>query len=115
LRPLAGLKRQRDFQRLLRQGNRYRGRFLTLVALPAQSAGPLRAAPITSKKVGGAVVRNRLRRRFREILRQSAWRDDAAGDLAVIAHREAATASYAELEQELRRALERARLVTEAA
>ena len=113
LRPLARLQRQRDFQRLMRQGRRYRGRFLTLVALPGPPPEPLRAAPICSKKVGGAVVRNHIKRRFREILRLAPWRAEIAGDFAVIAHKEAAGASFAELERELLQALGRAQLTEE--
>jgi len=113
LRPLPGISRQRDFQRLFRQGHRYRGRFLTIVALPGAPGEVLRAAPICSKKVGGAVVRNRIKRRFREILRGAPWLEAVAGDLAVIAHPPAAQASFAELEGELRLGLRRAHLTEE--
>jgi ribonuclease P protein component len=113
LRPLPGISRQRDFQRLFRQGHRYRGRFLTVVALSGPPGEVLRAAPICSKKVGGAVVRNRLKRRFRDILRNAPWQEGLIADLAVIAHPPAAEASFAELEEELRLALRRAHLTEE--
>lgn len=68
---------------------------------------------VVSKKVGKAVVRNRVRRRLREALRllvrARALRVDAA-DLVIIARPEAAAASYRELEQSLVRALNRSEL-----
>jgi ribonuclease P protein component len=114
LRPLARLQRARDFQRLFREGRRYRGRLLTLVVRPGAPEEPLRAAPICSKKVGGAVVRNRIKRRFREILRLAPWQSGTVADLAVIAHPPAAEANFAALEAELSVALRRAGLTAEA-
>ncbi len=58
-----------------------------------------------STRVGGAVVRNRVKRLVREVLRL-AWRDlEPSGDIVVIAKPGAARATHAEAAIQLRRAL----------
>lgn len=73
-----------------------------------------------SKKVGKAVVRNRVRRRLKEALRKlldepvsSVARQGSqpSFDLIIIARPEAAGANYAQLEVALRRALERGKVL----
>jgi ribonuclease P protein component len=55
-----------------------------------------------SSKVGGAVVRNRLRRRLREAFRPLISGSSSGVDLVVVARPEAAAARFAELDSELR-------------
>ncbi len=74
---------------------------------PGES-GNFRAGFVTSKRIGGAVVRNRVRRRVREIVRhhQHALRDGIW--LVLIARPAAARASYRALEDEWLRLAKRA-------
>jgi ribonuclease P protein component len=74
---------------------------------------------VVSRKVGNAVVRNRVRRRLRDgvrdLLRQGVSAEAChAGapsfDLVIIARPSAATVNYAELRSSLERALSRGRL-----
>lgn len=68
---------------------------------------------MVSRKVGNAVVRNRVRRRLREALRARVRErglspgGPSGVDLVIIARPEAAKAGYAELRDSLDRALER--------
>lgn len=101
---LLSLKGDRAFQRL-RQGRAGRGRFLSVKWLPAPE---LRVGIVVSKKVGKAVVRNRIKRRLREILRRLHL---PKAHLLVIASPEAREATYAELFQDLIRALKKSGLV----
>ena len=62
-----------------------------------------------SKRVGNAIVRNRVRRRLREILRHT---DVTPGwDIVISARQEAATAAFAELRRGLHGVLKRAKLL----
>lgn len=101
---LLSLKGDRAFQRL-RQGRAGRGRFLSVKWLPAPE---LRVGIVVSKKVGKAVVRNRIKRRLREILRRLHL---PRAHLLVIASPEARNATYAELFQDLTRALKKSGLI----
>lgn len=69
---------------------------------------------VVSKKVGKAVVRNRVRRRLREALRltvQGRGLSLEAADVVIIARPEAALADYHELEHNLTHALKKSGLL----
>ena len=76
------------------------GRFLRVAALDLQSGSETKVGVITSKRVGGAVVRNKVRRRLRELIR-SVLPDFPDGLLVVaVAKQSAANASFEELRGE---------------
>ena len=82
-----------------------------LNAMPVEHSGSWRAGFVTSGRLGRAVVRNRARRRLREIvrrhqheLRQGVW-------FVIIARQEAAAASYGTLEDEWLRLARRASIL----
>ena len=105
------LTRASDFDRVKEAGHPERGRFIVLAALTVQNSGATRAGFITSGRLGSAVVRNRVRRRLREIvrkhqhdLREGLW-------IVVIARPAAAKASYHALEDEWLRLAKRASIL----
>jgi len=63
------LKLSREFDRVRKEGRTFRGSLMLLGALDSGEEG-FRVGFVTSKRVGGAVLRNRLRRRLREIVRR---------------------------------------------
>ena len=100
-----------EYDRVKRNGITQRGKFLMLNAMPLEISGPWKAGFVTSGRLGGAVVRNRVRRRLREIirrhqheLRQGVW-------FVSIARHEASTASYDALEDEWLRLARRASIL----
>ena len=74
--------------------------------------GFFRVGLVTSKRVGGAVVRNRVRRRLREIVRKHQHALRPGLWLVIVARPAAGRATSAELEAEWLRLLERGRVVT---
>ncbi len=70
------LSRSRDFDAVYRKGRSVSTRYLTVHTFPREEPGPddgPRVGLAVSRKVGGAVVRNRLKRRLR-----AAWEELAA-------------------------------------
>lgn len=79
---------------------------LVMIAVPSQ--GPTsRIGFIVSKKVGGAVTRNRVRRRLRELFRQLPARP-AGVDIVVIARHSATRMDFDTLRQAMTYALNKA-------
>lgn len=85
----------RDVRAVLREGRVAHGGAMVLRALPRGDDGPVRLAVVASRKLGGAVDRNRARRRLREALRHTAL--PAGVDLVVVAKSPALTAPFDEL------------------
>ena len=90
------LLRSRDFARVRRRGRSTSG---PLVALYVASVRPpdIRVGFSVSKKVGKAVIRNRVKRRLREAVRQELPSIRPGTDLVFIARPSAAEASYCEI------------------
>lgn len=95
LKRVHRLTRGRDFARVRGEGLAYRGRHCLLLALTV-AGEESRVGFIASKKgVGGAVERNRARRRLREIVRRRWTRVPPQGFLLVfIASRRTLDASH---------------------
>ncbi len=66
-----------------------------------------RLGTTVSRKIGGAVVRNRVKRLYREVFRRNKPLGEPHFDLVLNARKAAATATYTELEREYRIKLER--------
>jgi len=105
------LTRAPDYERVKRDGLVRHGKLLTLSAAVVVNSGACRVGFIASRRLGSAVVRNRVRRRLREIVRKH--QHDLRQDLwiVLIAKREAATASYRTLEDEWLRLARRASIL----
>ncbi|MBI3179871.1 MAG: ribonuclease P protein component [Deltaproteobacteria bacterium] len=94
------LKDRRDFVRVQSTGRRFRDKHLLLMVAPG-NAGTSRVGITVSRKVGKAVVRNRVRRRLREILRGTSVQLVTGCDHVVVAFPQAAGASFVTLREEL--------------
>jgi ribonuclease P protein component len=89
-----------EFARVRTEGQAQGGAFLVLGRLDSGTDAPFRAGFVTSKRIGGAVVRNRVRRSLREIVRKHQHAVRRGIWLVVIARPAAARASYIALEDE---------------
>jgi ribonuclease P protein component len=105
LGPDDRLRRRRDYLRAYRTGRRRGGRFATLFYVP-NDVGTARLGITASRKVGKSVVRQRLKRRVREIYRRWERRSDLPPlDLVVNLKPPAREGDFAELRRELERQL----------
>ena len=102
------LRRRPEFTRVYDKGRRESGRLAVVFARPSNGQR-MRLGVTVTRKAGGAVVRNLLRRRVREIFRRSAILAGAiAHDVVVNLSPRAASAPFSELRGELERLLARA-------
>jgi ribonuclease P protein component len=83
------LSRSADFDRVFRQGRSHAGREFVLYVFPRQTSGPARLGLSVSRKVGGAVQRNRVKRLLREAFVTEGTHLPAGTDAVVVARREA--------------------------
>ena len=102
------LRRREDFQRVLATGHSRADNYLVL-KLAEGTGSQSRIGLVTSKKVGGAVQRNRVRRRLREILRPISLKPGV--DLVFIARSSAGQAPFVTLENSVKSLLKRSGLV----
>jgi len=94
----------------VRRGYKRRGRFFLLEVLDRGDANAPRVGFTVTKKVGNAVVRNRVRRRLREAVRIHAAGDMQPGsDYVIVGREDVLTAPFAEIGTELSRRLRKAR------
>src|SRR5207249_8458730 len=105
------LTHRSEYEHVKQNGITQRGRLLMLNVMPVESSGPWRAGFVTSGRLGGAVVRNRVRRRLREIVRRHQRELQQAVWFVIIARYEAATATYDALEDEWLRLAKRASIL----
>jgi len=87
------LSRSADFERVYRQGRSFGGRYFVLHLFPRADAAELQQGPrlglSVSRKVGGAVERNKVKRLLRSAVDQLVERFDPASDVVVVARNDA--------------------------
>jgi ribonuclease P protein component len=98
------IRRRAEFQQIYKQGTRVSSRYYTLF-IQANRLAVGRLGVAATRKLGGAVVRNRAKRLVREVFRRSGI---APGfDIIVVPRRELLETSFAVLETEYRATVER--------
>ena len=103
------LKKRAQFLAVQR-GEKRRGRLFLLEVLDRKDEEPPRFGLTVTKKVGNAVIRNRVRRRLREAARVHAAGDMKAGsDYVIVGRREVLDAPFDDLARELSRRIRGAR------
>jgi ribonuclease P protein component len=105
------LTRGSEFERVKQAGYAQRGKLVLLGVLAVQNSGACRVGFVTTRRLGSAAIRNRVRRRLRDIVRkhQHDLREDVW--MVLVARSDAAHASYHALEDEWLRLAKRASIL----
>ena len=103
-RPRQRLRTGAEFDDVFKRGARLDGRLFLLVAAPS-GRGFDRLGLAVSRRIGGAVERNRARRLLRESFRRLPRGGRPALDLVVVARSPLASSGQAEVDRELRERL----------
>ena len=101
----ARLRRRSDFERVYHSGRRFSSPLFLAFALPGTGL-PARVGFATPRALGKAVVRNRVRRRFREAVRMHFQALAAGWDVVFNLRRAALEAGFQKIEAEVRRYFE---------
>jgi ribonuclease P protein component len=104
----AKLLKHSDFQRVYKNGKRHFSGLMTVFFLPridAEAAGP-RIGITVSRALGGAVQRNRIKRRMREAVRHSLAGLAATMDIVFNPKKSVLDGDFTQIEQEVQRAFE---------
>ncbi|MFA6245096.1 MAG: ribonuclease P protein component [Candidatus Hydrogenedentales bacterium] len=104
------LRSRAEFVAVQEHGRRVASRHMTLLALP-NTHGVDRLGVVASRRLGGAILRNRAKRRIREVFRVGEPDRQAARalDIVVIPRREVTTIVLSELQLEFDAALRKLR------
>lgn len=94
------LKKNQEFQQVYRFGRSWVGKYLVLYLKKNEKEYP-RFGFTVSKKIGQAVVRNRIKRRMREICRLNYGRFFGGYDLIFVARKKIKGIDYCLVEQEI--------------
>jgi ribonuclease P protein component len=103
------LRHSADFQRVRARGQRWHHPFVTMSIAPNELTHN-RYGFVVSRRLGGAVVRNRTRRLLREAVRLSNARLKAGFDVVLIAHNPIVDQPYNKVDEAVGELFRRARL-----
>ena len=107
------LKDRADFATVRDRGRRWRGDLLILNAMQSAPDGPSRFGFVVSRRVGKAVVRNRVKRRLRALMRRHIAGIVRGYDVVLIARPGAGEVSFTALSDAALVLLRLARLISD--
>jgi ribonuclease P protein component len=101
------LTRGAEYKTAVRRGRRCSGKHTVTYVNRVETTGPARFGFIVSRQVGGAVVRNSVRRRLKAVCFESLECVLPGSEIVIRALPSAASASYADLRDDVTRCLAR--------
>ena len=101
MKDFSALRKSGDFARVIRLGRQARNDNLRIHALAGENGG-LRIGVVVTRKAGGAVVRNLIRRRILHIARNLAKEFVRPADLVIYINRNISNVVFRELEESAR-------------
>ena len=102
--PGEHVRKRADFELIYKTGLKRSGRLMTMFTRE-RDAGPSRLGIAATRKMGGAVERNRAKRLVRELFRKN--KPASATDVVVVPRREIVDAAFERVEAEFRSLLSR--------
>jgi ribonuclease P protein component len=107
--PLNIIKKNKEYRKIYYRGKSYADRYVVLYVLK-NDFKICRFGFTVSKKIGNAVVRNRIKRLFKEICRLNLENIPVGFDYIIIARREIVHLNYRQIENSLLRLLKKVSL-----
>ena len=108
------MRSRSDFVRVRKEGKSFGGRFFVLGVLPdPKLSEPFKLGIILTRKVGNAVVRNRVRRRARAIICEFGDKVRKPAYLVTIARHRAPEASFEELRSDWKKLARKAGILSD--
>lgn len=105
------LRKNKQFQRVFRKGRSKANRQFVVYYLQQPHQHTFRFGLSVSKRVGNAVVRNRIKRRIREVMREFDVTLDQTKDYVIIARKPTAQMDYQDIRSSLRHVLKLAHVM----
>ncbi|MCX8002627.1 ribonuclease P protein component [Anoxybacillus eryuanensis] len=102
------IKKNDEFQEVFKRGTSVANRQFVLYVLDKPEQPYFRIGLSVSKKIGKAVVRNRVKRYIRQVFHEEREQIDAGKDYVIIARMPVATMGYEEAKKSLLHVLRRA-------
>jgi ribonuclease P protein component len=96
--------RKGDFRKVFEQGSKFSSRHLVIYA-KANGLNFSRLGLAVSRKIGSAVVRNRIRRRLREAMKMELRENPLRYDFIIVARNASAEAEFSNLRKFIHRVL----------
>jgi ribonuclease P protein component len=102
----ARLLRPSDFERVYKQGKRHFATHFTVFYLPRATTGGPRIGFTVGRALGGAVDRNRMKRRLREAVRSNCMEESVCVDVVINPKKSLLRAEFPELLEQSKRAFD---------
>lgn len=106
------LKKKSDFQKIFKKGRSSAGPYFVLYIRENEEKGPTRIGFAVSKKIGTAVVRNKIKRRLREAVRSLVPDIKDNYDIIIVARSRIKSISFFEIQKQMINIFNRNRLVS---
>ncbi len=105
LGPSARLRKKRDIERCQKLGKKLHAKHFLVLVHPSDTGESRVAVAVTTKLEKRAVVRNRIKRRIREVFRASRSNFTQPIDIVVVARRDVQSCEFADYQREILGAL----------
>ncbi|WP_128895603.1 ribonuclease P protein component [Longirhabdus pacifica] len=106
------LAKNEQFKRIYRNGQSMANHQFVVYSKPSKGTEHFRVGVVVSKKIGNAVVRNRMRRVMKEILRHHKHDIISNVDIIVLARKATLNMNYKQLESSMKHVLRKAGLIS---